>query len=58
MKHENVLGYKDSFWHGSKLYLVTELCYDGDLRSYINRHKERNELIAEEKVLLTFKQLC
>ena len=55
MEHENILKYKDSFWHDSKLYLVTELCRDGDLNNYIKPFKESNELIPQYNVLKLFR---
>lgn len=44
--HKNIVGLYDVYQTNNNMYIVTELCEDGDLRSFIKRKKKVQEIEA------------
>ena len=65
IKNENIIKYYDYFFlkentfdEIQRLYIIMEYCKYKDLRQYIEKHKNNNELIDEKEIILIISEIC
>ena len=56
--HKNIVKYYDSLEQDDKFYILMEYCDDQNLNVFINKHKEKIELIEEKIIYNIIKQIC
>ena len=56
--HRNIVKYYDSLEKDDKFYILMEYCDDQNLNVFINKHKEKSELIEEKIIYNIIKQIC
>ena len=55
--HENIVRYHQHYFENDKVFIVMELCQNGDLRAAIKAQKESGEPFSEEQLLLWLYQM-
>ena len=55
--HENIVQYHQHFFENDKVYIVKELCTNGDLRAAIRVQMQSGEPFSEEQLQLWFYQM-
>lgn len=58
INNENIVKFYDSFFFNNSFYLIMEYCGNSDLKSFINKHKNKNQLISEIVINVIIKGLC
>ena len=56
--HKNIVKYYDSLEKDDKFYILMEYCDDQNLNVFMEKHKEKNELIEEKIIYNIIKQIC
>mmetsp|Transcript_18128 Transcript_18128/g.27191 ORF Transcript_18128/g.27191 Transcript_18128/m.27191 type:complete len:935 (+) Transcript_18128:189-2993(+) len=57
LRHPNIVTYVDSFHAGDQICIVMEYYKDGNLGTFIDRQRERKEVMSEAVVLTIFTQI-
>ena len=52
--HDNIVQYFCHFYENNTLYIIMELCVNGDLRAAIKAQKQSGHLFSEKQLLLWF----
>ena len=58
INNEFIVKYIDSFKDKNYLYIIMEYCENSDLRNFINKHKQRNQLIDQNVILFMLLDIC
>ena len=56
--NNNIVKYYNSYKENDKYYILMEYCDGQNLKDYINKHIEKNELIEENIIHNIIKQIC
>ena len=58
LDNPNIVKYYDCFREKNSFYILMEFCEYKDLNCFINKYKQKNELIPESVIRSIFRELC